>query len=154
MEENGLCWGGSERSRFRTRQGKGGKGKVCKGKGWLEPQVLCPKDLCSWRDVVGWDEGVIYWLMGKGGASFPLGGCDYPKVGMCGGLLAQILILLQTLFVHLVVRQIHDRRQLIKVEAVTQSHLRALSESSKDSLARQIVTRGRQLTKVLLWASS
>ena len=34
---------------------------------------------------------------------------------MCGGLLAQILILPQTIFVHLVVKQICDRRQLPKV---------------------------------------
>ena len=39
-------------------------------------------------------------------------GCGYPNLGMCGGLLAQILSLLQTLFVHLVVRQVSDRRQL------------------------------------------
>ena len=48
-----------------------------------------------------------------------LGDCDYPNSGMCGGLLARILILLQTPFVHLVVKQIRDRRQLIKTEALS-----------------------------------
>ena len=48
-----------------------------------------------------------------------LGGCDYPNLGMCGGLVARILFLLQTPFVHLVVKQICDRRQLIKVGEVT-----------------------------------
>lgn len=37
--------------------------------------------------------------MGKGGVSFP-GGHDYLNIGMCGSLLAQILIFLPTLFVH------------------------------------------------------
>ena len=73
---------------------------------------------------------------------------------MCRGLLARILILLQTLFVHLVVKQIRDRRQLIKVGAVPQSYLWALSVSTRDFLVKQIVTRGRQLTKGVLWASS
>ena len=70
------------------------------------------------------------------------------------GLLAQILILLQTTFVHLVVKQACDRRQLIKVEAVTQSYLWALSLSTRDLLIKQIVTRGRELTTVVLWASA
>ena len=47
-----------------------------------------------------------------------------------------------------------DRRQLIKVGVVTQSYLRALSVSIRDSLIKQVVTRGRQLTKVVLWVSS
>ena len=72
---------------------------------------------------------------------------------MCAGLLAQILILLQTLFVHLV-KQIHYRRLLVKVGTVTQSHLGALSVSTRDSLIKEIVTRGRQLTKVVLQAFS
>ena len=72
---------------------------------------------------------------------------------MCGGLLAQILILLQTPFVHLV-KQIHDRKQLIRIGAFTLSYLWALSVNIRDSLIKQIVTRGRQLTKVILWASS
>ena len=46
------------------------------------------------------------------------------------------------------------RRQLIKVGVVTQSYLRALSVSIRDSFVKQIVTRGRQLTKVVLWAPS
>ena len=92
-------------------------------------------------------------MKGKGGASFP-GGCDYPNSGRCGGLLARILILLQTPFVHLAVKQTHDRRQLIKVGAVTRSYLWALSVSSRDPLVKQIVTRGRQLTKAVLWAFS
>ena len=82
-----------------------------------------------------------------------LGECDYRNLGMCGGLLARILILLQTPFFHLI-KQIHDRRQLIKVGAVIQSYLWALSVSIRDSLIKQIVTRGRQLTKVVLWAPS
>ena len=48
----------------------------------------------------------------------------------------------------------HDRRQLIKVGAVTQSYLWALSISIRDSVIKQLVTRGGQLTKVVLWASS
>ena len=48
-----------------------------------------------------------------------LGVCDYLNVGMCGGLLAQILLLLQTPFVHLAVKQICDRRQLIKIGALS-----------------------------------
>ena len=52
--------------------------------------------------------------------AFP-GGHDYPNLGMCGGLLAGILILLQTPFIHLVIKQKRDKRQLIKVGAVTQS---------------------------------
>ena len=73
---------------------------------------------------------------------------------MCGGLLTQILILLQTPFVHLDVKRIHDRRQLIKVGTVTQSYLWALSVSIRDSLVKHIVARGIQLTKVVLWNSS
>ena len=61
--------------------------------------------------------------------------------------------MLQTPFVHLV-KQIRDRRQFAKVGAVTQSYLWALSVSIRDSLIKQIVARGRQLTKVVLWASS
>ena len=82
------------------------------------------------------------------------GGCDYPNLGMCGSLLARILILLQNTLVHLIVKQIRDWRQLIKVGAVTQSSLWTLSVSIRDSLVKQIVTRGRQLTKVVLGASS
>ena len=78
---------------------------------------------------------------------------DYPNVGMCRGLSARILILLQTPFVHLVVKQIHDRREFIQVGAVTQSCLWVLSGSTRDSLTTQIVTRGRQLTKVVFWAA-
>ena len=40
--------------------------------------------------------------------TFP-GRRDYPNVGMCGGLLASILTLLQTPFVHFL--YMHDRRQ-------------------------------------------
>ena len=46
------------------------------------------------------------------------GGHDYPNTVTHGGLLARILILLQNLFVHLTVKQMCDRRQLIKVEVV------------------------------------
>ena len=48
-----------------------------------------------------------------------LGECDHPDLGMCGGLLARILILLQTPLVHLAVKQIRDRKQLIKVGALS-----------------------------------
>ena len=48
-----------------------------------------------------------------------------------------------TPFVHLVIKQVRDRRQIIKVGAVTQSYLCALSVSTRDSLVKQIVTRGR-----------
>ena len=82
------------------------------------------------------------------------GACDHVNVGVCGGLSARILILLQTPFVHLVVKQIRDRRQFIQVGAVTQSWFWVLSGSTRDSLTTQIVSRDRQLTKVVLWASS
>ena len=62
--------------------------------------------------------------------------------------------MLQTPFVHLVVKQICDRRQLIKVESVTQSYLWAISVSTRDPLVKQIVTRGRQLTEVVSWTFS
>ena len=78
-----------------------------------------------------------------------LEGRDYPNLGMCGGRLARILILLQTPFVHLVVKQIRGRRQLIKVWAVTQSYLWAHSLSIRDFLIKQIVSRGGQLTKIM-----
>ena len=48
----------------------------------------------------------------------------------------------------------NNRRKLIKVEAVTQSYLWALSVSTREPLIEQIVTRGRQLTKAVLWAFS
>ena len=48
-----------------------------------------------------------------------LGECDYPNLGMCGGLLARILILRRTPFVHLVGIQICDRRQLLKIGALS-----------------------------------
>ena len=38
---------------------------------------------------------------------------------MSGGLLTRILILLQTPFVHHVIKQIHDRMQLIKIETLS-----------------------------------
>ena len=82
-----------------------------------------------------------------------LGECDYSNLSMCGGLLAQILILLQTPFVHLI-KQICDGGQLIKIGALSPSFLWALSVSIRDSLVKQIVTRGTQLTKVVLWDSS
>ena len=62
--------------------------------------------------------------------------------------------MLQTPFVHPAVKQVHDRRQLIKVEAVSQSYLWPLSVNTRDSLGKRTVTRGRQLTKVVLWASA
>ena len=39
-------------------------------------------------------------MTGKSGDSFPPGKCDYLNIGMGGSLLARILILLQTSFVH------------------------------------------------------
>ena len=69
-----------------------------------------------------------------------------------GGLLAGILTLFRTPFVHLV-KQTHDRRQLIRVGAVTQSYFWALSVRIRDSRVKEIVTRGRQLIKVVLWAA-
>ena len=80
-----------------------------------------------------------------------MGGHDYPNLGMCWGLFAQVLILLQTLFIHLVVKHICDRRQLLQL-GLTQSYLWALSVSIRN-IVKQIVTRGMQLTKVVLWAS-
>ena len=77
-----------------------------------------------------------------------LGECDYPNLGMYGGLLAQILLLLQTPFVHLI-KQICDGGQLIKIGALSPSFLWALSVSIRDFPVKQIVTRGIQLTKVL-----
>ena len=37
------------------------------------------------------------------------------------------------------------------MEAVTQSYLRALFVSTRGPLVKQIMTRNRQLTKVVLW---
>ena len=45
-------------------------------------------------------------------------GCDYLNMDRGGGLFPQILILLQSPFVQLV-KQVHDRRQLLKIQAVT-----------------------------------
>ena len=50
-----------------------------------------------------------------------------------------------------IVKQLHDRRQLIKVEAVTQSYLRAFSASTGGSLIKQMVTRGWQLAQSYMW---
>ena len=61
---------------------------------------------------------------------------DHPNLGMCGGLLDRILILLQTTFVHLAVKQIRARKQLIKVEAVTQSYFWAAFVSIRDSFIK------------------
>ena len=48
-----------------------------------------------------------------------LGECDYPSLVMCEGLLTEILIFLQSSFVHFVVKQICDRTQLIKIEELS-----------------------------------
>ena len=93
---------------------------------------------------------IDWWVMVV--PAFP-GRRDCPNVGMCRGLLSRNLILLQTTFGHLVIKQIHERRQLTKVGAATPNYLWALSVSIRDSLIKQIVMRGRQLTKVVLWAS-
>ena len=62
--------------------------------------------------------------------------------------------MLQTTLGHLV-KQRYDSRQLIKVEAVTQSYLWPLSASTGDGPRKTyIVTRGRQLTEVVLCAFS
>ena len=57
------------------------------------------------------------WVGGVGG------GAGLPKFRNVWGPVSPILILLQTLFFHPIVKQIHDRWQLIKVGAVTQSYL-------------------------------
>ena len=116
---------------------KGGKSRVARGlvarKGWpraLWPEV--PPTPHPWQKSQENESFVLrtyrvgslgvkkftYRLMGKGGTNFPPRRHDYPNVCMCGGLLAWILIMLQSLFVHFV-----------------------------------YVTEGRQLTKVVLWAS-
>ena len=74
-----------------------------------------------------------------------LGECDYPNVGVWGDLLASILILFQTLFVHLV-KHIYDKRQLSKIGALS-TYSRALSVSIRESLIKQVVTRGRAKTR-------
>lgn len=84
----------------------------------------------------GWVEGVTHWLVGKGAARFQGVLYDYPNVGMCGVLLALIIILLQITFVHFTVKQVCDKRQLIKIETVTQSYLCALSVSTSDCLIK------------------
>ena len=86
---------------------------------------------------------------GKGGASFH-GGRDYPNLGTCGGLIAQILISLQTPFVHLVLKQIRARSQLKLGQSP--SYLRTPSVNIRDSLVKQTVTRGSHVTKVVLCA--
>ena len=65
--------------------------------------------------------------------AFP-GGGDYPDLGMCGGLSAPILILLQTPFVHVVIKQIHDRKQLMKIGALSKVDLWASSLGTRDPL--------------------
>ena len=54
--------------------------------------------------------------------------------------------------VHLV-KHIYDKRQLSKIGALS-TYSRALSVSIRESLIKQVVTRGRQLTKVVLCAAS
>ena len=133
MEKNGSRWGWGEKHKFREKQG--GKSKGGWRPGWQTPR---------WPNA-GWPESqenesfvlrtyivggmgvkklLIDWLINVLPA-FP-GGGDHPNLNICGGLLAQILVLLQTPFVHLVLKQISDRRQLIKVAVVTQSYLWAL----------------------------
>ena len=139
MEENGPCRGGGERHRV-----------------WWQKQGHQEHRSFVLRTYVAGGMGVrelhIDWWVQVVPAS--PGECDYANVDTSGGLFPRILILLQTTFIHLVVTQLHDRRQLVKVGAVTQSYLWALSVSSRDPLVKQIVTRGRQLTKAVLWAFS
>ena len=87
--------------------------------------------------------------MGKGGGSFFWGNVTTQKSVCSQGFLAQILILIQTTFGNLV-KQIHDRSQVIKVEVISQSYLWDLSVSTRDPLIKQIVIRNRQLTKAVL----
>ena len=78
-------------------------------------QVLFSEDLYSWWDGrkklhIDYPVNVVPAFLGE---------CDYPNLGMCGGLLARILILRRTPFVHLVGIQICDRRQLLKIGALS-----------------------------------
>ena len=122
MEENRPSWGWGERQEHgRQKQGQ------------QEHQVLCMR---------------IYTAGGMGAKQLHIDwrGMCLPKLRSVRESVSPNLILLQTLLVHLVVKQMCDQRQLIKVEAVTRSSLWALSASTGDSLLNQIVTRGRQLT--------
>ena len=122
MEENRPSWGWGERQEHgRQKQGQ------------QEHQVLCMR---------------IYTAGGMGAKQLHIDwrGMCLPKLRSVRESVSPNLILLQTLLVHLVVKQMCDQRQLIKVEAVTRSSLWALSASTRDSLLNQIVTRGRQLT--------
>ena len=134
----GLARVEGERQSFRAKQG--GKSKSSWRPGWQAPRwpeagdpeaqwpksqehqeppkwgdgVLCSEDLHSWwerRKKLHIDYRVSV-------VPVFLGGCDYPNSGMCGGLLAWILILLQTPFVYLV-KHIHDMKQLIKIGALS-----------------------------------
>ena len=71
---------------------------------------------------------------------------DYPNLGLCGGLLAQILLCSSCC-------KTDTWQEAVKVGASTQRFLWALPLSTRDSLVKQIVTRGRQFTKVVVWAS-
>ena len=70
----------------------------------------------------------------------------------CGGLSARILISLRTPFVHLVVKQVLGRRQLINLGHFPKLFMGSFCKHQ--GLPCKTVTRGRQLTKVVLWAAS
>ena len=69
--------------------------------GWEKHRPLVP---LSWGFIqlagVGGGEE-LHWLVGKSSTRFPTGRYDHLNVGVCGGLLTQILILLQTTSWHL-----------------------------------------------------
>ena len=107
---------GSGRHRFRAKRVKAEKVRVAKSQGGKRaPQVFVL------RTYIVRGMGVKKLHIDRQVNVVPafLGGCDYLNVGMCGSLLARILILLQTPLVHLAVKQIRDRKQLIKVGALS-----------------------------------
>ena len=96
-KRTGLARVGVERHRLRAGRGKGGQSR---GGQSIRSFVL--------RTYIVGRMGMKKLHIdgqGKVGPAF-LGGHDHPNVGMCGGLLARVLILLQTPFVHRAVKQV------------------------------------------------
>ena len=68
-------------SKSKGGKSKSGYSRVSRGLVTKKGQVFCTEDSRSCQD--GGDR-LTLWLTGKGGASFPPGKLDYPKVGMYG----------------------------------------------------------------------
>ena len=123
MEDNKPCQGRGERHRLWALQGKGSK----------KHQIFCPENLNSWQDG---DMGVACSLMAKGGSSFPWGRGYYPEVGVCRGVVSLNSHLAPDHLWLSCCVQIHNRKPIFQVEAVTQSYLWDLSVSNRDPLKK------------------